>query len=91
MNRKLYGLLSFVFVAAFLLAACGAPATTEAPPPQEPAATEAQATEPPAATEAPAAKRSATWWHQARTSPHAARGARPASHPPTATTPAAGS
>jgi raffinose/stachyose/melibiose transport system substrate-binding protein len=63
MNRKLYGLLSFVLVAAFLLTACGAPAPTEAPAPQEPAATEAPATQAPAATEAPAEKVTVTWWH----------------------------
>jgi raffinose/stachyose/melibiose transport system substrate-binding protein len=61
MNRKLYGLLSFVLVAAFALAACGAPATqapaTQAPATQAPAATEAPA------TEAPAQKVTVEWWH----------------------------
>jgi raffinose/stachyose/melibiose transport system substrate-binding protein len=63
MNRKLYALLSFVLVIAFMLTACGAPAPTEAPAPQEPAATEAPATQAPAATEAPAEKVTVTWWH----------------------------
>jgi raffinose/stachyose/melibiose transport system substrate-binding protein len=68
MNRKLYALLSLVLVAAFVLSACGAPAT-EAPPPaatEEPAATEPPpaATEEPAATEAPAGEPvTVTWWH----------------------------
>jgi raffinose/stachyose/melibiose transport system substrate-binding protein len=46
-----------------MLTACGAPAPTEAPAPQEPAATEAPATQAPAATEAPAEKVTVTWWH----------------------------
>ncbi len=61
MTRKLYVFLSLVLVAAFALAACAAPATTQAPP-KEPAKTEApEATEPPA-TE-PAEKVTVTWWH----------------------------
>lgn len=53
MSRKLYLVLSLVLIAAFVLAACGSPAT-EAP---KPAATEppAAATQAPAATEPPAA------------------------------------
>jgi raffinose/stachyose/melibiose transport system substrate-binding protein len=67
MTRKLYVLLSLVLVAAFMLAACTTPATTQAPPPDEPAETpppaetdEAPATEP--ATEA-AEPVTVTWWH----------------------------
>lgn len=68
MYRKIYTLLSLMFVVAFVLTACGAPATvappvaTEAPPAATavpPAATEA----PPPATEAPAEKVTITWWH----------------------------
>lgn len=67
MNRKLYILLSFLMITAFVLSACGAPAT-EAPLPaatDEPAATEPPAaTEGPAATEAPAGEPvTITWWH----------------------------
>jgi raffinose/stachyose/melibiose transport system substrate-binding protein len=54
-----------VLVAAFVLSACGAPAT-EAPQtePAAPAATEPPAaTEAPAATEPPAEKVTVTWWH----------------------------
>ncbi len=66
MKSKLTLLLSFVIVASILLAACGAPAATEAP--AAPAATEAPAA--PAATEAPAptaepaaAPVEVTFWH----------------------------
>lgn len=68
MYRKIYTLLSLMFVVAFVLTACGVPATvappaaTEAPPAATavpPAATEA----PPPATEAPAEKVTITWWH----------------------------
>lgn len=60
MVRKLYGLLSILFIAAFVLAACSTPAPTEAPA-VAPAATEAPA----AATEAPAPAEEVviTWWH----------------------------
>lgn len=60
MSRKLYVVLSLVLTVAFLLAACGGGAATEAPQPTAPAApaaTEAPAsTEEPAATESPAAE-----------------------------------
>ncbi len=66
MKSKLTLLFSFVIVASILLAACGAPAATEAP--AAPAATEAPAA--PAATEAPAptaeptaAPVEVTFWH----------------------------
>ncbi len=62
MNRKLYILLSVVFIAAFVLSACAK--ATEAP--AAPAATEAPAaaaTEAPAATEAAAEPVTITWWH----------------------------
>jgi raffinose/stachyose/melibiose transport system substrate-binding protein len=67
MSRKIYTILSLLMVAAFVLSACGAPAT-EAPQtePAAPAATEppAAATEAPAATEPPAAEQvTVTWWH----------------------------
>ena len=76
MSHKLFTLLSFVLIASFALAACGAPATTapaaQAPTqpaaeaPAQPTATEVppQPTEVPAqptATEAP--KVTITWWH----------------------------
>jgi len=62
MTRKLSVLLSLVLVAAFVLAACAAPAPTQAPAPEEPAETQApEATEPPA-TEL-AEKVTVTWWH----------------------------
>jgi len=56
--KKLLYVLSLLIIASMVLAACGAPAATEAPP-QEPAATEAPAEEP-AATEAPAEEPAAT-------------------------------
>ncbi len=61
MSRKIYAILSILLVTAFALTACGAPATTEAPPapteaPAQPAATEAP-------TQAPAQKVTITWWH----------------------------
>jgi len=67
MSRKIYTILSLLIVAAFVLSACGAPAT-EAPQtePAAPAATEppAAATEAPAATEPPASEPvTVTWWH----------------------------
>lgn len=72
MTRKLNLLVSVILLAAFLLAACSAPAATPAATdvPAEPAATDAPAepvaTEAPAepvATEAPAEKVTITWWH----------------------------
>lgn len=68
MSRKIYIVLSLLIVAAFVLTACGAPATqTPLAATEEPAATEppAAATEAPAATEPPAAgeKVTVTWWH----------------------------
>ena len=56
--KKLLYVLSLLIIASMVLAACGAPAATEAPP-QEPAATQAPAEEP-AATEAPAEEPAAT-------------------------------
>ena len=56
--KKLLYVLSLLIIASMILAACGAPAATEAPP-QEPAATEAPVEEP-AATEAPAEEPAAT-------------------------------
>jgi raffinose/stachyose/melibiose transport system substrate-binding protein len=64
MSRKIYMILSIVLIAAFALAACGAPATAAPPAAQEPAqpaATEAPAQ--PAATEAMAEPVTVTWWH----------------------------
>jgi raffinose/stachyose/melibiose transport system substrate-binding protein len=65
MSRKLYMILSLLLMAAFVLTACGSPATPA--PADEPVATEAPAEEP-AATEAPAEepagdKTVVTWWH----------------------------
>ena len=57
MTRKLYFLLSVVFIAAFVLSACAKPAATEAPVATEAAATEA------VATEAAAEPVTITWWH----------------------------
>jgi len=67
MNKKslLWSLASLLVLTSLLLSACGAPATTAAPPATEAPATEA-ATEPPAATEAPAT--------EAATEPPAAAG-----------------
>jgi len=67
MNKKslLWSLASLLVFTSLLLSACGAPATTAAPPATEAPATEA-ATEPPAATEAPAT--------EAATEPPAAAG-----------------
>jgi raffinose/stachyose/melibiose transport system substrate-binding protein len=62
MSRKIFATLCVMLVTAFVLSACGTPATTE--PPAQPAATEAPAQ--PAATEAPPAtaeKVNITWWH----------------------------
>jgi peptide/nickel transport system substrate-binding protein len=56
--KKLLYVLSLLIIASMVLAACGAPAATEAPP-EVPAATEAPAEEP-AATEAPAEEPAAT-------------------------------
>jgi len=58
MNKKsvLYSLASLLVLASMLLSACGAPATTAAPPATQPPATQAPATQPPATaapTEAP--------------------------------------
>lgn len=51
MNKRLLALLSLLVIASMALAACGAPAATEAPA-EEPAATEAPAEEPAATEEA---------------------------------------
>jgi raffinose/stachyose/melibiose transport system substrate-binding protein len=62
MSRKIFATLCVMLVTAFVLSACGTPATTE--PPAQPAATEAPAQ--PAATEVPPAtaeKVNITWWH----------------------------
>lgn len=64
MSRKIITALSIVLIAAFALAACGTPATTE--PPAQPVATEAPAAPAtavppqPAATTAPV---TVNWWH----------------------------
>src|SRR5919205_774589 len=75
MPRKTYLILSILLIVSFALTACGAPATTQAPPTQAPAATEAPtqaATQAPAATEAPTQAATEapagnpvtiTWWH----------------------------
>jgi len=47
MSRKIYSVLSLMIVIAFVLAACGGSATTQAP----------------AATDAPAQQVTVTWWH----------------------------
>ena len=51
MSRKIYMILSLLLMVAFVLSACGSPATPA--PVDQPAATEAPAQEP-TATEAPA-------------------------------------
>ncbi len=54
MSRKLFILISLLSIAAFVIAACGGAATTEAPEPTEPPAVQATSEEPAApATEAP--------------------------------------
>jgi len=70
MSRKLNIVLSLLLITAFALAACGAPAATEAPAAQAPAATEAPAK--PAATEAPAEKVTVKWWHISTADEHKA-------------------
>ncbi|HSJ88578.1 MAG TPA: extracellular solute-binding protein [Anaerolineales bacterium] len=66
MSRKIYMILSLLLMVAFVLSACGSPATPA--PVDQPAATEAPAQEPtateaPAQTQAPAEKVTVTWWH----------------------------
>jgi raffinose/stachyose/melibiose transport system substrate-binding protein len=66
MSRKIYMILSLLLIAAFVLSACGSPATPA--PVEQPSATEAPAQEPtateaPAQTQAPAEKVTVTWWH----------------------------
>jgi multiple sugar transport system substrate-binding protein len=61
-KNVLFKALSLLVIASFALAACGAPAATEAPAVEVPAATEAPAVEAPAATEAPAMEDVAIRW-----------------------------
>ncbi|HSB02426.1 MAG TPA: extracellular solute-binding protein [Anaerolineales bacterium] len=72
MTRKLYALLSLALVAAFVLAACGAPAPTQAPATEKPATAAPEKTEAPVATEAPAQKVTVTWWHISTAEDHKA-------------------
>lgn len=62
MARKLYSILSVVFIAAFLLSACATPTAAPAAATDAPAAATAA---PAAATDAPAAAEPVviTWWH----------------------------
>jgi len=69
MSRKIYAFLSLLLVAAFVLAACGTPAATEAPADEPAAATEAPA-EPAAPAEAE--KVVVTWWHISTAEEHKA-------------------